>query len=85
MVPPRWPAAEVLFAARLVDAPPIGLVIAKDGYNAELLRATAVMEKRADGWYRAEYEADGTVISTGPPEGCRRCHRAGKDYVRSLP
>lgn len=76
--------AAVLAAAEPVPALPTGSLIVKDAYKDDQLHAIAIMEKRSDGWYWAEYDAAGTVTSSGHPEGCQQCHRASKDYVRSF-
>lgn len=77
--------ATVLSADESVPALPLGSIIVKDAYRDDQLHAIAIMEKRSDGWYWAEYDEAGTVTSSGHPEGCQRCHRASKDYVRSFP
>jgi hypothetical protein len=38
------------------------------------------MEKRTEGWYFAEYSADGTPLFSGRPAICLDCHEARKDY-----
>lgn len=78
------PIAELLDPPVSVAALPEGSIIIKDGYNDGALRLIAIMEKRSDGWFWAEYEADGTVTSSGHPDGCLKCHRAGKDFVRAF-
>ena len=75
-----------LVAARAAkNAPaalPIGSMVVKDGYsgNSESLSIVAVMEKRSDGWYFAEYSADGEALFSGKPKVCVDCHAARKDY-----
>lgn len=41
------------------------------------------MEKRASGWYWAEYDSDGDPDHSGRPEICLDCHRSGSDFVRA--
>lgn len=61
---------------------PLGSLVVKDGYsgNSDSLSIVAVMEKRQDGWYFAEYSADGSVLFSGKPKVCVDCHDARKDY-----
>ena len=66
------------------DRWPVGSLIVKDGFNRDNeLGLVAVMEKRADGWFWAEY-FDGDSRSSGKPDLCLDCHDAGDDYVRSF-
>lgn len=64
---------------------PVGSIIAKDGSTEDgELDIIALMEKREDGWFWAEYEADGTVLYSGAPTICTDCHEPGADYVRAF-
>jgi len=63
---------------------PQGSLIVKDGYNANDYRLTAIMEKRTDGWYWAEYDPTGTPTFSGHPDLCINCHQAGTDFVRAF-
>jgi len=63
---------------------PQGSLIVKDGHRDGEHHIVAAMEKRDDGWYWAEYEADGTVEFSGTPGICTRCHDAGDDSVRAF-
>jgi len=76
--------AEVLALGDPQTAWPEGSVIVKDGFSGSDLELIAVMEKRADGWYWAEYDADGDPSYSGHPELCTDCHRSGSDYVRAF-
>lgn len=65
---------------------PVGSIIVKEGFtprsNGRSL--VAIMEKRADGWYWAEYSGDGDPLYSGKPTTCTECHnnRAGySDWV----
>ena len=75
-----------LAAARDLGKPitqfPTGSMIVKDGYagNGNSLSIVAVMEKRADGWYFAEYSGSGETLFSGKPKICIDCHDARKDY-----
>jgi hypothetical protein len=63
---------------------PLGSIIVKDGFNGAGYDLTAVMEKRADGWYWAEYGGDGTPLFSGQPSTCTDCHESGADMVRAF-
>lgn len=64
---------------------PVGSVIVKDGYTESgELDLTAVMEKREDGWYWAEYDGEGTALYSGAPAICTDCHASGSDFVRAF-
>lgn len=79
---------DVLAAALASGEPltewPEGSILVKDGFTGERPRLVAIMEKRADGWFWAEYEPDGQVDFSGEPGVCTRCHDAGADYVRAF-
>jgi hypothetical protein len=76
--------AEVLAVGEPVPSWPEGSIIAKDGFAGSDLELIAVMEKRADGWFWAEYDDDGDPDYSGRPEVCTDCHRSGSDYVRAF-
>jgi len=64
---------------------PEGSIVAKDGYNDDGgLEVIAIMEKRADAWYWAEYDAEGAPLFSGAPTICTDCHGAGSDFVRAF-
>lgn len=63
---------------------PEGSVIVKEGFDRGRLELTAVMEKRADGWYWAEYDSDGEPLYSGRPDVCTDCHSRGADFVRAF-
>jgi hypothetical protein len=64
---------------------PTGSVIVKDGFEGSEQQLTAVMEKRSDGWYWAEFDETGTPNYSGHPNVCIDCHRSGSDFVRAFP
>lgn len=65
---------------------PVGSIVAKDGYDDDgALQLISLMEKREDGWYWAEYDAEGTPLYSGKPGICLDCHESGSDYVRAFP
>ncbi len=66
--------------AESLDEWPLGSLIVKDGFDGGDLELIAVMEKRADGWFWAEY-FDGESKYSGKPDVCLDCHDAGNDYV----
>jgi hypothetical protein len=63
---------------------PVGSLIVKDGFKGGALDLVAIMEKRADGWYWAEYGNDGTPQFSGRPSVCTDCHESGADSVRAF-
>ena len=71
--------ASALAGGRL-EAWPVGSLIVKDGFAGNELELIAVMEKREDGWFWAEYFGDESKYS-GKPGVCLDCHEAGDDYV----
>jgi hypothetical protein len=76
--------SEVLALAEPLVSWPVGSIIAKDGFDGSDLELIAVMEKRADGWFWAEYDSDGDPFYSGRPEVCTDCHRSGSDFVRAF-
>jgi hypothetical protein len=76
--------AEVLATGEHDGAWPEGSIIVKEGFDGSDLELIAVMEKRADGWFWAEYDDDGDPDYSGRPEVCTDCHRSGSDYVRAF-
>jgi len=79
------PIAELLDNGRAESALPQGSTIVKDVWNGNELHAVAIMDKRSDGWYWAEFSGSGEVLAAGHPHGCTDCHRRGVDYVRAFP
>ena len=67
-----------------VSAFPVGSTIVKDVWNGSELHAIAIMDKRDDGWYWAEFNGASDVSAAGHPVGCLNCHRGGVDYVRAF-
>ena len=63
---------------------PEGAIIVKDVWRGAELHALAIMEKRVDGWYWAEFDGAGQVSAGGHPDGCIACHRRGADFVRAF-
>ena len=64
---------------------PEGSIIVKDGYTDDgENNLVAIMEKRSDGWYWAEYDGDGTALYSGAPAICTDCHSSGSDFVRAF-
>jgi hypothetical protein len=64
---------------------PAGSLIVKDGWDGDDLVYVTVMQKRADGWYWAEYVGEGDAVFSGRPDTCIDCHSGGEDYVRAFP
>jgi hypothetical protein len=59
---------------------PLGSLIVKDGFDDGDLELVAIMEKRPDGWFWAEYY-DGESVYSGKPGICIDCHDRGDDFV----
>ena len=75
-------------ATPLAGAPlssgPEGSGIVKDGWDGAPLELVATMEKRQDGWFWAEYDAEGSASYSGHPDTCTSCHASGSDFVRAF-
>jgi len=80
--------AEALVAEPPRSAWTEGSIIVKDAWNdaqGEDLRFVAIMEKRGDVWYWAEFDGDDEVVVAGLDTGrCAGCHDAGEDQVRAF-
>lgn len=76
--------AQTLAGAEALDEWPVGSIIVKDGFDGADLQLVALMEKRSDGWFWAEYAADGAAAYSGRPDICIDCHQSGDDYVRAF-
>jgi hypothetical protein len=65
---------------------PVGSLIVKDGWDGDTLDLVAVMDKRAAGWFYAEYTdvEDGDALYSGKPDLCVDCHSSGEDFVRAF-
>jgi len=66
---------------------PVGSIVVKEGFSGKTRKLVAVMEKRSDGWFWAEYEDDGSPLFSGRPSVCLDCHDNRKvysDWVYSL-
>jgi hypothetical protein len=59
---------------------PIGSVIVKEGFGGDSRKLVAAMEKRADGWFWAEYDDSGASKYSGKPSVCTDCHDNRKGY-----
>jgi hypothetical protein len=76
--------SDALAAAEPLELWPLGSIVAKDGWDGSELELIAVMQKRSDGWFWAEYDGDGEPAYSGHPELCTDCHQRGSDYVRAF-
>ena len=76
--------ADALAAKKPLASWPVGSLIVKDGYDGGELEFVAVMEKRDDGWFWAEYDGEGNTIYSGKPSLCIDCHASGQDEVRAF-
>ncbi len=77
--------ASALALGKPLTAWPEGSLIVKDGYAGDEITLVAAMEKRADAWYWAEWDGDGTAKYSGKPDICTGCHESGGDFVRAFP
>ena len=59
---------------------PVGSVIVKEGFSGDSRKLVAVMEKRAEGWFWAEYDDGGDSKYSGRPSVCTDCHDNRKGY-----
>lgn len=59
---------------------PVGSIIVKEGFRGGSRRLVAAMEKRADGWFWAEYDDGGDSKYSGKPSVCTDCHDNRKGY-----
>ena len=59
---------------------PVGSVIVKEGFSGDTRKLVAIMEKRAGGWFWAEYDDGGEAKYSGRPSVCVDCHDNRKDY-----
>ena len=59
---------------------PVGALIVKEGFSGDSRKLVAVMEKRADGWFWAEYDDSGDSKYSGRPSVCTDCHDNRKSY-----
>ena len=71
--------------ARADDWRPDLLAALRGLYGDRADDLAAAMEKRADGWYWAEWSADGDAKFSGMPSTCTDCHQSGADFVRAFP
>jgi hypothetical protein len=76
--------AGALARAEPLPSFPQGSIIVKDGWDASDLEIVAIMEKRSEGWFWAEYDSDGDPDYSGRPDVCIDCHQDGSDYVLSF-
>jgi hypothetical protein len=68
-----------------LSAWPLGSLVVKNGFDdAGDLELVAAMEKRDDGWFWAEWDAEGSAKYSGQPELCTGCHASGADSVRAF-
>lgn len=70
--------------ARPFEAMAPGSVLVKEAFRDGELLHVGIMEKRFDGWFWAEWKADGEVQFSGRPGICIDCHRRGDDFLRTI-
>jgi hypothetical protein len=59
---------------------PVNSIVVKEGYSGDDRELVAIMEKRANGWYWAEFDGDGEPLYSGTPKVCTECHDNRSDY-----
>ena len=74
------PEIGAVLGAKLVTEWPVGSIVVKEGFSGSSRRLVAVMEKRTDGWFWAEYDDSGTPKYSGHPSVCIDCHDNRKSY-----
>ncbi len=72
--------SRALAGPNAIVAWPEGSIVVKEGYRGGDRALVAVMEKRADGWFWAEYDANGEPLYSGRPDVCLDCHAHREDY-----
>lgn len=79
---------EALEDGRALERWPEGALIVKDGWAdaaGSEYEYLALMERREDGWFWAEYRGNGRLVSAGLNDStCAGCHAAGQDSVRAF-
>ena len=76
--------AQALAVGDHLAAWPVGSTIVKDGWDGSDLQIIAILDKRSDGWYWAEFSGDGDPSYSGHPDTCISCHARGSDSVRAF-
>jgi hypothetical protein len=76
--------AEVLAVGEPRSHWPEGSIVVKDGYDGSELELIAIMEKRKNGWYWAEFDSEGDPDYSGHPDLCIDGHRDGSDSMRGF-
>lgn len=76
--------AQASAAVRPFEALAPGSVLAKEAFDGNVRLNVAVMEKRQDGWFWAEWDNEGEVLFSGRPGICIDCHRRGEDFLRTI-
>jgi hypothetical protein len=61
---------------------PVGSIVVKEGFHGTTgsRKLVAVMEKRADGWFWAEFDDSGKSTYSGHPSVCLDCHEHRQGY-----
>jgi hypothetical protein len=79
---------EAIEANEPIDRWPEGSIIVKDGWSAQEggdYEFLSFMERRSDGWFWAEYNDRGRLVSAGLDDStCTGCHESGDDSVRAF-
>lgn len=73
--------ASALAGPNVITTWPVGSILVKDSFcRCGTREAVAVMEKRADGWFWAEYDEKGESVYSGKPKVCVDCHDNREKY-----
>jgi hypothetical protein len=78
--------ADAISGGTVAGSWPEGSLVVKDGFTDDgELEIVAVMDKRQDGWFYAEYfDFDGEAKFSGQPDVCVSCHSSGADFIRAF-
>ncbi len=74
------PEIGAVLGRRLVTEWPVGSIVVKEGFSGSSRKLVAIMEKRTDGWFWAEYDDAGSPLFSGRPSVCVDCHDNRKSY-----
>ena len=74
------PEIGAVLGTKLVTEWPVGSIVVKEGFRGSSRRLVAIMEKRSDGWFWAEYDDSGATLFSGRPSVCVDCHDNRKNY-----
>lgn len=73
--------ADALASSVALTSWPVGSLVVKDGYSSGELELIAIMERREDEWFFAEYDDEGDSEFSGLPSTCTDCHTTANDRI----